>query len=124
MDDESWGQVGGTRRVFMSGNLFFKAGEAMLDKVIAREENKFWVIELTDFKFPSMGFNKFRGEWKTSENPDGTIQIIYTYTLFSKWGILFPYHYPFVKIFWRIYMKHVMENIRKLADEESPYVQS
>lgn len=121
-DDDSWGQVGGTRRVYMSGNVFFKAGEAMLDKVVERVENNYWVIELTDFKFPSMGFNKFKGEWKTEQRPNGNILITYTYTLYSKWGILFLFHWCFVKIFWRIYMRHVMENVKQLAYGNDPYM--
>jgi hypothetical protein len=37
-------------------------------------------------------------------------------------AILYPLNWLFTKIFWRIYMKRVLENIRQLAYSEAPYL--
>ena len=62
-DDESWGKVGGYRKVFMAKAFGFKGGYAALDTVLERDENKHWKIEITDIKSQSLGLYKFQGEW-------------------------------------------------------------
>lgn len=121
-EDSTWGQIGGSRKIFMAKNIAFKGGEASLDKVLDRIEYQYWKIEISDFKTTSMGFEKFQGEWFTSELHNGNIEIIYKYTMFSKNLIFYPFHWFFTKVIWRNYMKHVMENILKLIREEAPYL--
>lgn len=121
-EDGTWGKVGGTRKVFMQRSFAFKGGEASLDKVLEREDNKYWKIEVSDFKTWSMGFDKFHGEWFTSLLQDGTIQVRYKYTMFSNSIVFYPFHWLFTKIIWRNYMKHVLENLRQLAIHEEPYL--
>lgn len=121
-EDESWGKVGGSRKVFMAKTPTFKGGESSLDKVLARDENKYWKIEISDFKAWSMGFNKFQGEWFTTQLQDGKIQVRYRYTMFSNSIIFYPFHWLFTKLVWRNYIKHVLENIRKLAIDKAPYL--
>ena len=121
-EDENWGKVGGSRKVFMAKNLTFRGGESSLDKVLERIENEYWKIEISDFKTWSMGFEKFEGEWFTTQLQDGKVQVRYRYTLFSNSVIFYPFHWLFTKLVWRNYMWHVLENIRKLAAEEAPYM--
>lgn len=116
-DHDTWGQVGGSRRVFMAPNLFFKGGEAALDTVLERIENQYWKIEISQFKYQAMGFSRFQGEWSTQPNPDDTVAVTYTYTLFSELVYLYPLQWLFTKIAWRMYMRHALECVRKLADE-------
>jgi hypothetical protein len=121
-DDESWGRVGGSRKIFMERSLTFKGGEAALDKVLERKENQYWKIEISDFKYKMLGFDKFQGEWITTPLQDGKIEVKYIYTLFSNKSILYPIQWLFTKTIWRIYMKHVLENVRQLAMEDAPYL--
>ncbi len=121
-EDETWGKVGGSRKVFMAKTWSFKGGESSLDKVLERKENEYWKIEISDFKTPSMGFVKFQGEWFTTQLREGVVEVRYRYTMFSKSIVLYPFHWLFTKLVWRNYMKHVLENIRKLTLEEAPYL--
>ena len=120
-EDETWGKVGGSRKVFMAKTWNFKGGESSLDKVLERKENEYWKIEISDFKMWSMGFEKFQGEWTTTQRPDSKIQVKYVYTMFSKSILYYPFHWLFTKIIWRNYMQHALENVRKLAMSNAPY---
>lgn len=120
-EDKDWGKPGGIKKVFVAKSLTYKGGEASTDKVIERIENKYWKIEVSDFKSPMLGFSKFVGEWNTTEIEPNKILIEYTYTMHSDSALLYPLNWLFTKIFWRIYMKRVLENIRKLAYGNEPY---
>lgn len=121
-DDEHWGKPGYSKKVFVAESLTQKGGWASVDKVIERIENKYWKIEVSDFQTWMLGFSKFTGEWKTTELEPNRIFIEYTYTLHSEIALLYPLNWLFTKTFWRIYMKRVMENIRKMAYENKPYL--
>ena len=93
-----------------------------MDKVIERIENKYWKIEVSDFQTWMLGFFKFVGEWKTTEIEPNKIQIEYTYSMHSKSKILYPLNWLFAKLFWKVYMKRVLENIRDMASANEPYI--
>lgn len=120
-EDESWGKPGGSKKVFAAKSLMFKGGESSLDRVIERIENKYWKIEVSDFKAWMLGFSKFVGEWKTTEIKENEILIEYTYTLHSDIIWLYPLNWLFAKTFWKTYMKRVLENVRKMAYSNEPY---
>ena len=40
----------------------------------------------------------------------------------SKGVLPYPLQWLFVKLFWRVYMKCVVENIRKMVDDKEPYL--
>lgn len=121
-DDENWGKSGSVKKVFVAKSLTQKGGFASVDKVIERVENAYWKIEVSDFQAWMLGFYKFVGEWKTTEIEPNKIQIDYTYTLHSNGVLLYPFNWIFTKLFWRTYMKHVLRNIRKMADNKEPYL--
>ncbi len=121
-EDDSWGKVGGSRKVHLGRSLLVKAGESSLDKVLAREENRYWKIEICEFSSWMFGFEKFQGEWITTKLPDGKIEVHYIYTLFSSSLLFYPFHFLFTKLVWRNYMRHCLENVRQLALNNSPYL--
>ncbi len=121
-DDEMWGQPNFSKKVFMSKTLAFAGGEASTDKVIKRIENEYWKIEVGNFTSWMLGFEKFVGEWKTTEIAAEKIQITYSYTMYSSSILLYPFHWLFTNTFWRIYMKQVLENIRQMINNNEPYL--
>ena len=121
-EDENWGKPGFSKKVFVAKSPSFKGGEASTDTVIERIENKYWKIEVSDFKSWMLGFYKFVGEWKTTELEPNKILIEYTYTLHADVPLLYPLNWVFTKTFWRVYMKRVLENIRKMINDNEPYL--
>jgi hypothetical protein len=121
-DDENWGKPGSTKNIHVARSLTQKGGWASVDKIIERVENDYWKIEVSEFKAWMLGFYKFEGEWKTTEIADNKIQIDYTYHLHSKQMLLYPFNWLFAKLFWKKYMKRVIENIRQLIAHEEPYL--
>jgi hypothetical protein len=121
-EDENWGKPGFSKKIFAAASLVSKAGEVSTDKVIERIENRYWKIELSDFKAWMLGFSRFVGEWQTTELEPNKILIEYTYTLHSDYALLYPLNWLFTKTYWRIYMKRVLENIRRLTEAQEPYM--
>lgn len=120
-EDESWGKPGSSKKVFVAKSLTFAGGESSVDRVIERVENKYWKIEVAEFKSWLLGFYKFVGEWETTELKENEIRIHYTYTLYSNVVWLYPLNWLFAHTFWKIYMKKVLENVRTLAYNQEPY---
>ena len=121
-EDENWGKPGYSKKVFVAPSVTQKGGWASSDKVIERVENQYWKIEVSDFQSWMLGFSKFVGEWKTTELEPNKILIEYSYTMHSDIGMLYPLNWIFTKTFWRIYMKRVLANIRKMVNDKEPYL--
>lgn len=121
-EDENWGKPGYSKKVFTAPSVIQKGGWASNDKVIERIENQYWKIEVSNFQSWTFGFSKFIGEWKTTELEPNKILIEYSYTLHSNIFILYPFNWLITKTFWKIYMKRVLENIRKMAYNKEPYL--
>lgn len=121
-EDANWGKPGSTKRVFAAASPTFKGGETSMDKVLEREENKHWKIQVSEFKSWMLGFYKFEGVWDTTELAPNKIQVDYTYTLYAKGILYYPFNWLFVKLFWKKYMVHVTENIRQLIKNKEPYL--
>ncbi len=120
--DEHWGKPGFSKKVFVAKSWTQKGGFASVDKVLERVENKYWKIEVSDFQSWMLGFYKFTGEWQTTELEPGKILVEYTYTLHTDNALLYPLNWLFAKVFWKIYMEKVLENIRKMINEKEPYL--
>ena len=118
-EDENWGKPGYSKKVFGLSKLFTAP---ITDKVLERIENKYWKIEVSNFNYLMLGFSKFVGEWTTTELERNKILIEYTYTLHSEIVLLYPLHWLFAKIFFRKYMKKVLENIRQMIRNNEPYL--
>ncbi len=121
-DDQNWGKPGSTKKVYVAKSLTQKGGFASVDHVLERIEKRYWKIQIDEFQSWMLGFSKFVGEWQTTELDNNTIQIDYTYTLHSTNTLLYPLNWLFTKIFWKIYMKRVLENIRQMVANNEPYL--
>lgn len=120
-EDENWGQIGSTKKVYAGKSLTQKGGFASVDKIFERIENTYWKFQVYDFQSWMLGFYKFVGEWKTTEIEPNNILVEYTYTLHSNTKLLYPLNWLFAKLFWKTYMKQVLENVRQMAYNNEPY---
>lgn len=121
-DDKNWGQIGSSKRIYVERSITQKGGFASMDKILERVENDYWKIQVDEFQSWMGGFYKFIGIWKTSEIESEKILVEYQYSLFTNKPIFYPLNWIFAKIFWPIYMKRVLENIRIMAYNEEPYL--
>ena len=120
-DDQNWGQVGSSKKVFVGKSLTQAGGFASVDTILERVDNQYWKFQVSDFQSWMLGFTKFTGEWRTTElNPD-KILVDYTYTLHAPNLLLFPLNYLFARLFWKRYMAQVLRNVQQLAETNEPY---
>jgi hypothetical protein len=121
-NDENWGEVGSIKNIYAAKSLTFKGGEVSTDEVIERIENRYWKVEVGNFKSWMLNIWKFTFEWTTKEIEHNKIQINYDYTIHGK-GILFiPFQWLFANVFYKRYMKQVLENVRKMAEGNEPFL--
>jgi hypothetical protein len=92
-----------------------------MDKINKRVENEYWKFQVDNFQSWMLGFYKFEAEWKTTEIEQDKILVEYTYTLHSSNLLFYPLNWLFAKIFWKTYMKRVLENVRHIAYNNEPY---
>jgi len=121
-NDLNWGKVGATKKVHAAKSLTQVGGFASIDKVLERIENKYWKFEVSNFQSWMLGFSKFTGEWQTTERNKNEILVDYTYTLHAEVALLYPLNWLFAKIFWKSYMKRVLNNVEKMAYDNEPYM--
>ena len=121
-DDADWGKVGSTKKIFVAKSLTQPAGFASMDRVLERVENKYWKIQVDEFQSWMAGFYKFVGEWKTTQIEERRILVEYNYYMHSNQPLFYPINWLFAKLFWKRYMKRVLELIRVMAYEEEPYL--
>lgn len=120
-EDADWGIAGSRKKVYVAKSLTQKGGFTSVDTVLERSENKYWKFEVGEFQSWMLGFSRFTGEWKTTALEEEKILIEYTYTLHSDVALLYPLNWLFAKIFWKRYMKHVLENVRQMTENKEPY---
>src|SRR5690606_6704191 len=104
---------GSSKKVHAAPSLTQKGGFASMDRVLERKEDRYWKIQVDDFQSWMLGFYKFVGEWETTELEPNKIRVDYTYSLYSNMPLLYPLNWIFAKTFWKVYMKRVLENVRK-----------
>ncbi len=120
--DEGWGQVGASKRVIAAPSITFEGGEVSIDRVLERVENEYWKIQVDDFRTWMLGFTRFVGEWKTTELEPDAIRVDYTYTLHGEGALLALPQWLFARLFWPVYMRRVLENVRAMACGEEPFL--
>jgi len=120
-NDENWGKIGSSKKIFVAKSITQNGGYASKDKVLERIENEYWKIQVDEFQSWMGGFYKFVGEWKTTQIEEGKILVEYNYSLFSNKPIFYPLNWMFAKLFWKTYMKRVLNNIKTMAYNEEPY---
>jgi hypothetical protein len=121
-EDEGWGQPGASKKVFVAKSMSQPGGWMSVDHVVERVENRHWKIRVDQFQSWMLSFTRFEGEWHTREVAPKTIEITYNYTMCANNPLWYPFNWLFTKTFWRIYMKRVVENVRKLTLEQAPYL--
>lgn len=121
-NDEHWGKPGSTKKVYAEKSWIQGGGFVSIDRILERIENEYWKFEVCDFQYWMLGFNRFVGEWRTKELHPGLISVDYSYTLYSDSILYFPFNWLFAKVFWKIYMKHVLKNIKNLIAVEEVYL--
>ena len=121
-DDENWGKPGSSKKVYAAKSLTQKGGFASVDHILERVENRYWKIQVDEFQSWMLGFYKFVGEWTTTPLAQHKVSVDYIYSLYSNMPLLFPLNWIFAKIFWKAYMKKVLENVRNMAYNNEPYL--
>ncbi len=121
-DDENWGMAGSSKKVYAAKSITQKGGFVSMDRIMERVENKYWKFQVDSFQSWMLGFDKFVGEWTTTEIEPNKILIEYTYSLHANSAILYPLNWLFANTFWKTYMNHVLENVRLLAYQNEPYL--
>jgi hypothetical protein len=121
-NDEDWGKVGSIKNVYAGKSLTFKGGEVSTDQVIERIENRYWKVEVGNFKSWMLNIWKFTFEWTTTELEPNKIQINYDYTIHGKGYVFIPFQWLFANVFYTRYMKQVLENVRKMAEGDEPFL--
>ncbi len=121
-NDEGWGKVGSIKNIYAGKSLTFKGGEVSTDKVLERIENKYWKVEVGNFKSWMLNIWQFTFEWTTTELATNKIQINYDYTIHGKGMLFIPFQWLFAKVFYKMYMNQVLENVRKLAEGNEPFL--
>ena len=114
-NNENWGKIGSSKKVFVAKSLTHNGGFGSVDNMVERIENKYWKIEINQFQAWMLCFYKFVGEWQTAELEKNIIGVTYTYTLYSNSIVLYPINWIFTKIFWKKYIKQVLENVRQIT---------
>lgn len=66
-EDEDWGEVGSSKKIFAAKSITQKGGFTSMDRVLERIENEYWKIQVDEFQSWTAGFYKFIGEWKTTQ---------------------------------------------------------
>lgn len=120
--DENWGKVGSIKTIYAGKSPTFAGGEISTDEVLERIENAYWKVEVGNFKSWMLNIWKFTFEWRCHEREANTIHIQYNYTIHGKGLLWIPFQWLFAKLFYKRYMKQVLENVRKLAEGQEPFL--
>ena len=121
-EDDDWGKMGSTKKIFVAKSILQKGGFASVDKVLERVENKYWKIQVDEFQSWMAGFYKFIGEWKTTQIEEGRVLVEYDYSLYANKPQFYLINWLFAKLFWKKYMKRVLNNIEVMAYNKEPYL--
>ena len=121
-NDATWGKPGGLRMAHSGKSVLSKGAEIGIDEVYERIENQYWKWGVAEFKQWSMGYTEFLGEMFFNEAPNHTIQVRWTYTLFSKSIIAYPFHWFFGNVFWKGLMKRAIQHMKHYAESDAPFL--
>lgn len=121
-NDENWGEVGAIKTIFAAKSWTFNGGEVSTDQILERIDNKYWKLEVGNFKSWMLNIYKFTFEWTCKELEPNKIQINYDYTIHGKGVVFIPFQWLFANLFYKRYMKQVLNNVRKMAEGSEPFI--
>ena len=122
INDETWGEDGGSRIPLSNGNWLSKGGSQGLDEIITRQENKYWKWQISEFGSSLFFAKKAEGEWWCSEASNGEVSVIWKYTWYPKNVFFYPITWLFVRILWRGVMKQGIAKIKAMAENNAAYI--
>lgn len=115
--DNSWANPKGSRTVLAFGKPL------CIEKIIEREENKYWKYELIDFQQTTFFFVKrVIGEIVVINIAKEKCEVATTYSFENKNIFTSIITYLFVKILWSGLQKKGLRNIKKLAENNANYI--
>ena len=120
-EDEGWGQIGSSKKIIAAPSITQSGGFLFMDRITDRKENVKWKLQVDNFQSWMWGFTKFEGEWITEEVKTNEVVITYNYVLYANKPLFYPINWLFARVFWKVYMKRVLENVREMAYDEEPY---
>jgi len=122
-DDKTWGQIDGIRYPINNGNLLVKKGRMFKDVILVRTENKYWKWTIYDFEFKTLFFiEKAIGEWELKKLEENKVEVIYTYTYYSKKKIFNPLTWLLVNIQIKGIMVRALAGIKQQAQSGEDFV--
>ena len=124
-NDENWGLLDGIRYPIIQGNFFIKAHRIFKDKIIEKNNNRFWKWELTNFTSPYLFFAyRAIGSWSVQKLSHRKISILYSYSYFSKNLLCHPINWLFVKIQLKGMMNKALIGIKTQAESNKDFYYS
>ncbi|MBK20857.1 MAG: hypothetical protein CMP63_00875 [Flavobacteriales bacterium] len=122
-EDKTWGEINGLRYPINNGNLLVKKGRMFKDVILIRDENKYWKWTIFDFEFKTLFFiEKAIGEWEVKKLSDNKIEVVYTYTYYSKKKLFNPLTWLLVNIQIKGIMIRALAEIRKQAESGEEFI--
>ena len=122
-EDQTWGEINGLRYPINNGNLLVKKGRMFKDVILQRDENKYWKWTIYDFEFKTLFFiERAIGEWEVKKLSNDKIEVVYTYTYYSKKKIFNPLTWLLVNIQIKGIMIRALSGIKKQAESSEEFV--
>ena len=69
-----------------------------------------------------MGFTKFQGELFFDTIENDIIEVKWVYTLYSISLFFYPFHWLFTKIIWKGHMDKAIKKMKRIAENNAPYI--
>ena len=99
-NNNNWGIAGSSKNVYFEKSFLQKGGcGSGVDRIIERNENKYWIIQVDSFQSWMLGFYKFVGKWEATQIAFNKIRIDYSYSLYSNNILLYHFNWILVKSF-------------------------
>ena len=122
-EDKTWGEINGIRYPINNGNLLVKKGRMFKDVILERDENKYWKWTIYDFEFKTLFFiEKAIGEWEVKKLDNNKIEVVYTYTYYSKKKLFNPLTWLLVNIQIKGIMIRALAGIKKQAESGEEFI--
>ena len=114
-DDDTWGQINGSRYPVAKSNLLTNGGRVGYDKIYERKENEYWNWGVTNIETFVFGITEFEGELFFEEISDGIhVRWVYHCSIGNAW--LRPFAWIFFKWFWKKNINNAISYMKVAAE--------
>jgi hypothetical protein len=122
-EDQTLGEINGSRLPCTNGNLLLSAGVLFTDQILERVENKYWKWTIFNFIPKGLFFlESATGEWKVSITENHSIQTWYSYTFYNNGFFKFVITWIFCKLQWKGMMKKALKGIKQQAESGEVFI--